>query len=72
MGNCSFCGKTEHQGVRLVRGPDVAICEECVALAVDSLEGMPEPDRSAGSEGVHLRLFTTSEARGVRPSDDAP
>ena len=30
---CSFCGKTEHQVAKLVAGPQVFICDECVALA---------------------------------------
>ena len=30
---CSFCGKTEHQVAKLVAGPSVYICDECVAIA---------------------------------------
>jgi hypothetical protein len=29
---CSFCGKSQHEVVRLVAGPGVLICDECVAL----------------------------------------
>jgi ATP-dependent protease Clp ATPase subunit len=29
---CSFCGKDQHQAVRLVAGPGVYICNECVDL----------------------------------------
>ena len=30
---CSFCQKTEHQVAKLVAGPSVFICDECVAIA---------------------------------------
>ena len=29
---CSFCGKSQHNVVRLVAGPGVYICNECVDL----------------------------------------
>ncbi len=30
--NCSFCGKNQDEVQRLIAGPDVYICDECVAL----------------------------------------
>ena len=30
---CSFCGKSEHQVKRMISGPGVYICDECVELA---------------------------------------
>jgi len=33
MLRCSFCNKTEEQVAKLVAGPRVYICEECVAIA---------------------------------------
>lgn len=32
---CSFCGKTQDQVRRLIAGPDVCICDECVELCED-------------------------------------
>lgn len=32
---CSFCGKTQHEVAKLIAGPDVFICDECVALCDD-------------------------------------
>ena len=29
---CSFCGKSQGDVIRLIAGPDVYICNECVAL----------------------------------------
>ncbi len=34
---CSFCGKTQDQVQRLIAGPDVFICDECVALCNEIL-----------------------------------
>ena len=34
---CSFCGRSENQVERLIAGPDVYICNECVALCGDIL-----------------------------------
>ncbi len=35
---CSFCGKPRPQLRRLIAGPGVYVCDECVALCVDILE----------------------------------
>ena len=54
---CSFCGKTENQVHRMIQGPGVRICDECVHLCltllddgydiepelVDSLDQLPTP-----------------------------
>jgi len=32
---CSFCGKTQKEVKKLVAGPSVFICEECIALCTD-------------------------------------
>jgi hypothetical protein len=34
---CSFCAKTENQAGRLIAGPDVYICDDCVDLCCDIL-----------------------------------
>ncbi len=34
---CSFCGKSENQVERLITGPGVRICDECVRLCVNLL-----------------------------------
>ena len=40
---CSFCGKHQDQVDRLIAGPNVYICNECVQLCNDILDGyMPE------------------------------
>ena len=47
---CSFCGKSEHQVDRLVEGPGVYICDECVEFCNSILNpnetNMPTPKKS--------------------------
>ena len=47
---CSFCGKTQDQVRRLIAGPNVYICDECVELCDEiiqelSLIHISEPTR---------------------------
>ena len=32
---CSFCGKSQHEVKKLIAGPAVFVCDECVALCND-------------------------------------
>ena len=32
---CSFCGKSQHEVRKLIAGPSVYICDECVELCND-------------------------------------
>ena len=36
--HCSFCRKSQDQVRKLIAGPDVYICDECVDLCIDILE----------------------------------
>jgi hypothetical protein len=45
---CSFCGRPEKVAGRLVNGPAVYICANCVAIAADVLNTTPQ--REAGSQ----------------------
>ena len=40
---CSFCGKSEREVHRMIQGPGVRICDECVQLCMDVLEDGYEP-----------------------------
>ena len=53
---CSFCGKPQSQVSRLVAGPDVYICDECIAICLDILkEGEEAGQPMAGhKEGYKL------------------
>ncbi|MBN1504598.1 MAG: ATP-dependent Clp protease ATP-binding subunit ClpX [Candidatus Eisenbacteria bacterium] len=43
---CSFCGRGQDEVTRLVSGPSVYICSECVKLCSDILEGELETEES--------------------------
>lgn len=57
---CSFCGKSQHEVRKLIAGPTVFICDECVELCMDiireenktslvkSRDGVPSPDEIHG------------------------
>ena len=36
---CSFCGKSQHEVRKLIAGPSVFVCDECVNLCVDIIRG---------------------------------
>ena len=56
---CSFCGRPQSQVRRLVAGPDVYICDDCIALCEDILkEGEKE---SQPAESGEMRLLTPRE-----------
>ena len=57
---CSFCGKSQHEVRKLIAGPTVFICDECVELCMDiireenkntlvkSRDGVPTPQEICG------------------------
>jgi ATP-dependent Clp protease ATP-binding subunit ClpX len=36
---CSFCGKNQHEVRKLIAGPSVFVCDECIALCNDHPRG---------------------------------
>ena len=53
---CSFCGKSQHEVKKLIAGPTVFICDECVELCMDIIR---EENKSSGfksKEGVPTPL----------------
>ena len=44
--HCSFCGKSQHQVEKLIAGPYVFVCNECVAVCDAILAGGPLPDHA--------------------------
>ncbi len=49
---CSFCGKSQHEVKKLIAGPTVFICDECVELCMDIIREEGKASISQGSEGV--------------------
>jgi len=45
---CSFCGKSQKEVKKLIAGPTVYICDECIALCNDIIAEEVEKDEPAG------------------------
>ena len=52
---CSFCGKSQHEVRKLIAGPQVFICDECIELCNDIVR-------------EELQRFRRGSAISVRPS----
>ena len=50
---CSFCGKSQHEVRKLIAGPSVFICDECVELCNDIIREEVQ-DKSGTSKGSKL------------------
>ena len=61
---CSFCGKSEKQVHRMIQGPGVRICDECVQLCISILEDDYSPASETRFEAPD-RLPTPREIKAV-------
>ena len=59
--HCSFCGKPQSQVKRLIAGPDVYICDECVEMCMDIIS------EALAVEGKHGQ--TAGEYELPKPKD---
>ena len=62
---CSFCGKRENQASRLIAGPGVYICSDCVAACADLLRQDIELEESDGLKAPD-RLPAPMEIKSLR------
>ena len=49
---CSFCGKSQHEVRKLIAGPTVFICDECVELCMDIIKEESNDSFIKNQEGV--------------------
>ena len=49
---CSFCGKSQHEVRKLIAGPTVFICDECVELCMDIIREENKTSLVKSNEGV--------------------
>jgi hypothetical protein len=69
---CSFCGKSQHEVHKLIAGPAVYICDECVDLCVDIvdeqllrlIEGDEKSARAMSTE--RLQHYLEHAAKGAQ------
>lgn len=59
---CSFCGKSQHEVRKLIAGPSVFICDECVDLCIEIIR--EETEEAAGDESSD-KLPTPKEISAV-------
>jgi len=58
---CSFCGKSQHEVRKLIAGPSVFICDECVELCNDIIREELEETHDSG----HAKLPKPHEIKAV-------
>jgi ATP-dependent Clp protease ATP-binding subunit ClpX len=49
---CSFCGKSQHEVRKLIAGPTVFICDECVELCMDIIREEHKSAVTKSSDGI--------------------
>ena len=60
---CSFCGKSQHEVRKLIAGPSVFICDECIELCNDIIREETASDK--GAKGAKSDLPTPREIREI-------
>ena len=53
---CSFCGKSQHEVRKLIAGPTVFICDECVELCMDIIREENKSSMVKSSDGIPTPL----------------
>jgi len=60
---CSFCGKSQHEVRKLIAGPSVFICDECIELCNDIIREESQGDQ--GARGAKSDLPVPYEIRTI-------
>ncbi|HEX2825406.1 MAG TPA: ATP-dependent Clp protease ATP-binding subunit ClpX [Burkholderiales bacterium] len=60
---CSFCGKSQHEVRKLIAGPSVFICDECIELCNDIIR--EETQGEQGAKGTKSDLPVPHEIRKI-------
>jgi ATP-dependent Clp protease ATP-binding subunit ClpX len=60
---CSFCGKSQHEVRKLIAGPSVFICDECIELCNDIIREESQGDQ--GARGAKSDLPVPHEIRTI-------
>jgi len=60
---CSFCGKSQHEVRKLIAGPSVFICDECIELCNDIIREETATDK--GGKGAKSDLPSPREIRAI-------
>jgi ATP-dependent Clp protease ATP-binding subunit ClpX len=49
---CSFCGKSQHEVRKLIAGPTVFVCDECIELCMDIVHEQGKSSRAKSRDGI--------------------
>ena len=60
--HCNFCGKSQHEVRKLIAGPSVYVCDECVELCNDIIR---EELHESGEEAESKNLLTPGEIKDI-------
>lgn len=63
---CSFCGKSQNEVKRLISGPNVYICDECIQVCMDILE----EDHLLNDESIDLEDMVLPTPMEIKKSLD--
>ena len=66
---CSFCGKSQHEVRKLIAGPTVFICDECVELCMDIIR---EEHKTHAGQVARRRADAARDLQGARRLRDRP
>ncbi|HPP83704.1 MAG TPA: ClpX C4-type zinc finger protein, partial [Rubrivivax sp.] len=61
---CSFCGKSQHEVKKLIAGPSVFICDECIELCNDIIRD-EAPAESAAAKAAKSELPVPGEIKSI-------
>ena len=60
--HCNFCGKSQHEVRKLIAGPSVYVCDECVELCNDIIR---EELQESGEKSEERKLPTPAEINDI-------
>ena len=61
---CSFCGKSQHEVKKLIAGPSVFICDECIELCNDIIRD-EAPAEAAAGKAARSELPVPTEIKAI-------
>src|SRR5438034_6197528 len=67
---CSFCGKSQHEVRKLIAGPTVFICDECVELCNDIIREESKSALVKTRDGVPTRVRSEEHTSELQSHSD--
>ena len=60
---CSFCGKNQKEVKKLIAGPTVFVCDECVELCMDIIKEDNKNSKSKIKKMIKIHCFALFAAK---------